>query len=71
METFESFEDGIEVLSLAHAIEKYDWFGRFQFPCSWIASKYMWRALSKEKNDITRAVAANDATVEIFVKHNK
>ena len=34
VETFESFEDGIEVLSLAHAIEKYDWFGSFQFPRS-------------------------------------
>ena len=71
VETFESFEDGIEVLSLAHAIEKYDWFGSFLFPYSWIASKYMWRALSKEKNDITRAVAENDVTVEFLARHNK
>lgn len=29
IETVESFEDGIEVITLGNALKKYDWFRRF------------------------------------------
>ena len=48
VEEYESFEDGIEVLCLAKAREK-----------------YMWRAMSPDKDEITRAVAENDKTVGV------
>lgn len=53
VETFESFEDGIEVLSLKKALKKYDW----------LEAKYLWRVIPAMKDEITRAVAENDKKV--------
>ena len=33
VESFESYEDGIEVLSLARALAKYDWISIHSFVC--------------------------------------
>ena len=63
IETFESYEEGIEVISLKKALEKYPWI-RMRSSCGFtVGEKYMWKALAKDKDAITRAVAANDETV--------
>lgn len=36
------------------------------FPRLEIGEKYFWKALSRDKNDMTRAVAQNDETVSPF-----
>lgn len=63
VEEYESFEDGIEVLCLAKALEKYPWIRETAPSRSCLGEKYMWRAMSPDKDEITRAVAENDKTV--------
>ena len=67
VEEYESFEDGIEVRCRAKALEKYPWIRSGRMGVSPIGEKYMWKAMSPEKDDITRAVAENDKTVEDYV----
>ena len=65
VEEHESFEDGIEVLCLAKALEKYPWIREPAPMPSRVGEKYMWRAMSPDKDEITRAVAKNDKTVGV------
>ena len=65
VEEYESFEDGIEVLCLAKALEKYPWIREPVPMPSRVGEKYMWRAMSPDKDEITRAVAENDKTVGV------
>lgn len=65
VEEYESFEDGIEVLCLAKALEKYPWIREPAPMPSHVGEKYMWRAMSPDKDEITRAVAENDKTVGV------
>ena len=63
IESFESYEEGIEVISLKKALEKYPWIRRREKRWLCIGEKYMWKALSKDKDEVTRKVAENDEKV--------
>ena len=64
VEEYESFEDGIEVLCLAKALEKYPWIREPAPMPSRVGDMIILHPLPRV-NEITRAVAKNDKTVGV------